>query len=332
MKRLKFTTILALAALLMAAGLASCKIGQSTIFIPVTVPLTCSATPENYFNGLSSGLELTVTSDVTNNDIYDPSGLGYSEVQIAAAKNSITYFPGVKQFVEESLGSYIRAAGISLGRDRENDYRLTVRVREFKFIPEKKGARTTIVLDYTLTNTDNEVIMQKTARGRYIVDELPNKDLKGLVVSLPSEAFDKAYSQAVNAIDWVGIADALKVHGRADQEKHRQVKGDGDTALEQTVIRWYIISSPAGADVSWRVVSSTPDVKNTNAIYMGTTPYESTESFDIRGLKFENSGNVQIEVTCEKPGYLPQRRRFNLRQAIEQREISAKFNLVKEDE
>lgn len=31
-------------------------------------------------------------------------------------------------------------------------------------------------------------------------------------------------------------------------------------------------------------------------------------------------------------GYITQRRRFNLRQAIDQREISAKFNLIKEEE
>ncbi|MDE6742110.1 MAG: hypothetical protein K2J58_07245, partial [Muribaculaceae bacterium] len=98
-----------------------------------------------------------------------------------------------------------------------------------------------------------------------------------------------------------------------------------------TVIRWYIQSSPQGADVSWRVVSSTPDVANTNSNFVGTTPYESTESFDIRGLTYNNSGNVQIEVSCEKPGYLTQRKRFNLRQAIDQKEISAKFNLVKDE-
>ncbi len=112
----------------------------------------------------------------------------------------------------------------------------------------------------------------------------------------------------------------------------KQVEGDGETALESTIIRWYIVSSPAGADVQWRVVSSTPDVKNTNQSFLGSTPYESTESFDVRGLSYENSGNVQIEISCEKVGYITQRRRFNIRQAIDQKEISTKFNLVKEDE
>lgn len=64
--------------------------------------------------------------------------------------------------------------------------------------------------------------------------------------------------------------------------------------------------------------------------YVGSTPYESTESFDIKGLTYNNSDNVQIEVTCERPDYLPQKKRFNLRQVIDQKEISAQFNLVKE--
>ena len=86
-----------------------------------------------------------------------------------------------------------------------------------------------------------------------------------------------------------------------------------------------------GADVSIRIVSSTPEVKNTNSNFVGSTPYETTETFDIKGLTYNNSGNVQIEVSCEKAGYVTQRRRFNLRQAIDQKEISTKFNLVKEE-
>ena len=133
-------------------------------------------------------------------------------------------------------------------------------------------------------------------------------------------------------IDWDRIASQLKIAKTAKQEKNKEVEGMGNSALEHTVIRWNIVSRPQGADVYWRVVSSTPDVSNTNSNYVGTTPYESTEAFDIKGLSYNNSGNVQIEVSCEKPGYITQRKRFNLRQAIDQKEISAKFNLVKEED
>ena len=138
------------------------------------------------------------------------------------------------------------------------------------------------------------------------------------------------YADALKNVDWNRVAYFLRRADTPAGEKNKQVTGGGDTALEHTIIRWYVDSAPKGADVYWRVVSSTPDVKNTNQNFLGSTPYESTESFDIRGLTFNNSGDVQVEITCEKPGYITQRRRFNLRQAIEQKEISTKFNLVEE--
>ena len=113
-------------------------------------------------------------------------------------------------------------------------------------------------------------------------------------------------------------------------KSNKKVVGDGSTSLEQTVIRWYIDSYPKGADVFTRVISSTPDVKNSNQNYVGTTPYETTEAFDIKGLTLNNAGDVQIEVTCEKPGYISQKKRFNVLQAIDQKEISTKFNLVED--
>lgn len=315
MKFLRLTTLATLAALLSSCGASMVALRPKHQI----VELTCSARPENRYTDLNHGLRLTVTSDVQNSAIYD-----LSELPARAAKQLDGIFeftPTVKEFVDESMSTYIRSMGIALGRDRESDYSLRVRVREFKVVDGTSAARITVIMDYTLSNTDGETILQQTARGRYSMSA-------GQALA---DAIDKAYTKALASMDWDGIADALKVHRRADQETQKKVKGDGDTALEHTVIRWYIASSPAGADVSWRVISSTPDVKNTNSTYVGTTPYETTETFDIRGLKFDNSGNVQIEVTCEKNGYLPQKKRFNLRQAIEQREISAKFNLVKEE-
>lgn len=284
----------------------------------ITYELTCSARPEARYTNLSHGIHLNVSSDVINDNIVDFSGFYGS----GAINGSFIFTPTIKEFVTESMSAYIRSCGITVGRDIESDYNLQVRVKEFKVtISTEKSFRAAVVLDYTLKNPDNETILQQTARGRYIMG----------AGQTMADALDKAYSKALADMDWDGIASALRIHKRAEQEPNRTVNGDGNTALEHTVIRWYIISSPQGADVSWRVISSTPDVKNTNSTYVGTTPYETTETFDIRGLKWENSGNVQIEVKCEKAGYLPQTRRFNLRQAIEQKEISTKFNLIKDE-
>lgn len=107
----------------------------------------------------------------------------------------------------------------------------------------------------------------------------------------------------------------------------------GQTALERTVIRWYFESQPQGARIYWRVISSVPDqVKNTNENWLGNTPFEETRSFNIQGLTYENSRDVQIEIKVRRPGYLDQTKRFNVRQAIDQQEISSFFDMIKAEE
>lgn len=114
-------------------------------------------------------------------------------------------------------------------------------------------------------------------------------------------------------------------------EPTNQVEGWGTTALENTIIRWDVQSRPQGADVSWRVVSKTPEVKNMNEKYLQTTPYEATKALDIRGLTYQNSGNVRIILRCQKDGYMPQEKEYDVRMVLDQEEISAFFRLVKEE-
>lgn len=107
----------------------------------------------------------------------------------------------------------------------------------------------------------------------------------------------------------------------------------GQTALERTIIRWYFESQPQGARIFWRVISSCPDqVKNTNELWLGNTPFEETRSFNIQGLTYENSRDVQIEIKVKRAGYLDQTKRFNVRQAIDQQEISSFFDMIKTEE
>ena len=106
----------------------------------------------------------------------------------------------------------------------------------------------------------------------------------------------------------------------------------GGTALERTIIRWNFDSDPRGTRVFWRVISSVPDeVKNTNELYLTTTPYEETRSFNILGLTYENSRDVTIEIKMTKKGYHDQVKRYNVRQAIDQQEISGFFEMVEND-
>ncbi len=103
----------------------------------------------------------------------------------------------------------------------------------------------------------------------------------------------------------------------------------GNTDMEKAIVRWYIDSEPRGARISWRVISNVPaEVKNTNETYMTTTPLEETRSLNILGLTYENSNNVTIEVKIEKRGYETQVKRYNVRMALDQQEISSFFELV----
>ena len=115
------------------------------------------------------------------------------------------------------------------------------------------------------------------------------------------------------------------------QEPAGRVSRDraGQTDMERAIVRWYFDSDPRGARIFWRVISSIPaEVKNTNETYLMTTPFEETRSFNILGLTYENSRDVQIEIKISKRGYEDQIKRFNVRQALDQQEISGFFELV----
>lgn len=116
------------------------------------------------------------------------------------------------------------------------------------------------------------------------------------------------------------------------EKLNENIQRPNDTDFEQTIIRWDVQSRPQGADVFWRVVSKTPEVKSTNNKYLQTTPYEATKSLGLKGVTYENSGNVCIILRCEKEGYLPQEKEYNVRMILDQEEISALFRLVKEGE
>lgn len=116
----------------------------------------------------------------------------------------------------------------------------------------------------------------------------------------------------------------------ADQTSQRVDRNNaGSTDMERTIIRWYFDSDPRGARVYYRVISSVPaEVKNTNETYLTTTPYEETRGFNILGLTYENSRDITIEIKMSKRGYEDQVKRYNVRQALDQQEISGFFELV----
>lgn len=121
-------------------------------------------------------------------------------------------------------------------------------------------------------------------------------------------------------------------NNQPETKPKKQEQVTKDTDLENAIVRWDVQSRPQGADLFWRVVSRTPEVKSTNNKYLQTTPYEATKALDIKGLTAEAASNVSIIIRCEKGGYLPQEKEFNVRMVLDQEEISAFFRLIKEGE
>ncbi|MFQ8827713.1 MAG: hypothetical protein ACLR76_10260 [Alistipes sp.] len=76
------------------------------------------------------------------------------------------------------------------------------------------------------------------------------------------------------------------------------------------------------------MISSIPAVvKNTNEAYLMTTPTRKP----ARSTFWDSPTRTprrQIEIKVVKAGYEPQVKRFNVRQAIDQQEISSFFMLV----
>ncbi|MDE6648614.1 MAG: hypothetical protein K2K45_01650 [Muribaculaceae bacterium] len=320
----KYVNYLVISALcVMTLTLTSCFSSKLTIPKEQTLLLNVDRDVRtDKFQNLEKPIRVVTTSDVNEDDVVDMDMLNKAIRFLMPAKYSFT--PSIDVFAKDAAEFYLQSMDFEVRQ--KADYCLNVSVRKLQIIfLDKKGQEVEYKIQLSLHLTDEAgqtIVQMGSVTGSYT--QHGNTGINPTPIG-------SAFNNAMKKLNWSNVADVLRMAKTAKQEKNAQVKGDGDTALEHTVIRWYILSTPQGADVSWRVVSSTPDVANTNSNFVGTTPYESTESFDIKGLTYNNSGNVQIEVTCEKAGYLSQRKRFNLRQAIDQKEISAKFNLVKDE-
>lgn len=320
---------------------------KQTEIMPPSVLLRMSEEGQRArFVNLEKGIRINVKDNRSGTGLiksFDVNPI-YSSIQHTAQANTAASRQEIVNFVDETMRSYMRRLGFKINSDLENDYIMDVTISEFSCgYYTGLGWSATVRLGIEVYNNENQLVYPYAeCVGK------SNSNVSYADPAAPTLVLDNAYCRALADIDWTRISSFLKSNPKPKVEEQKpqtqvvvvqtQTPAAASTSeepsikLEDTIIRWYIISKPQGADVSWRVVSSSPAVKNTNTNFMGNTPYESTESFDIKGLTYENSGSVQIEVTCEKDGYIPMKKRFNLRQAIDQKEITAKFNLVKEDE
>ena len=102
----------------------------------------------------------------------------------------------------------------------------------------------------------------------------------------------------------------------------------GQSVSEEEVIHVSIRSEPSGAKVYTRIVSTVAEVKSTNRFYLGSTPYQGTQSLGIPGLTLENASKVSLVFSVEKGGYHLKEERYNILSLLNTLEISTKFQLI----
>ncbi len=291
---------------------------------PPTINLALTSEAySNRFVNLDYGIRLNIRDERASHK----QTILYKHDNYLTSKPVVNVYPDVRSFVSESMRRYMRTMGFNLDSDISTDYMLNVSIKEYNVsYLSGIGWSGTVSMTISINDNNNQLVYPNVE----IVGRATRQS-SGSNYSVATEVINSAYANALEDIDWDRIAYFLKRADSPAQERNKQVTGDGSTSLEHTILNWEVTSRPAGADVYWRVISSTPDVKNTNKNYKSTTPYESTESFDIKGLTYNNSGDVQIEILCEKPGYLPQKKVFNVRAAIDQKSINAHFTLVKDE-
>ena len=291
MKRIYSTLIIGL---LICASLVSCGTSKPTTpSVPaqpkvINLDLTAPARPNAYVN-LDYGIRINI-KDVR---AESSRNILLKHDNYVTSRPSVNVNPDIMSFVSESLRRHMRTMGFKLESDISSDYMMVISLKNFNISwLDGIGWSAVVGMDVAVYDHENRQVyptVNVSGRSSY--------KSGGSDYITASNVMNTAYANALADIDWDRIAYFLHRSKSADAEKDKAVHGDGNTALEHTILSWEVTSRPAGADVYWRIISSTPDVKNTNKNYKATTPYESTESFDIKGLTYNNSGDVQIEIS-----------------------------------
>ena len=323
MKTLKLLLIAVLAILM-----ASCSMHKPVVTTPTVTP-TVNLTllrdaQSNKFINLDYGIKLNLVDARS----YDKSSkIVYKHDDYLTTAPQVNVYPEVISFVSESMRRYMRTMGFDLDADVATDYMLTVKIKEYNVnYLSGIGWSGIVNLEIEVYNSDNQIVYPNVS-----VVGRASRPGSGNDYNMASLVMNTAYANALEDIDWDRIAFFLHKASSPSLEGNKKVQGKGDTALENTIVRWDVQSRPQGADIFWRVVSTTPEVKSTNNKYLMTTPYEATKTLDIKGLTFNTSGNVRIILRCEKDGYMSQEKEFDVRMVLDQEEISAFFRLVKEE-
>lgn len=306
---------------------ASCSSSRKVVETPQqpveqTINLTLENTPQaDKYANLEYGIRLNVQ------DIRSDKRLIHVFDAATTSKPTVNTYPTIDSFVPESMRRYMRTMGFNMDADVATDYLMQVSIKEFHTDwLSGIGWNGTVIMDVKIYDHNRTVVYPTTeVAGRASVYGSAQS------ASYAQQAINQAYANALADIDWDRVAYFLHRAKDPKQEANKKVSGEGNTALEHLTVHWNVNSRPQGADVFWRVISQTPDVKNQNYKYLETTPYEGSETINIKGLTYNNAGNVQIEIKCEKKGYYSQTKKLDILSLIDDNDVSYMFKLVPED-
>lgn len=321
-----------------------------------TINLALAGNPQaDKFANLEYGIRLNIQDDRADKriiQVYDAS---------VTTSPVVNVNPEVTPFISESMRRYMRTMGFNLDSDVATDYLMQVSIKEFHTDwLSGIGWSGTVVLEVKIFDHNHALVYPSTeiagratfnpyvdtpvySQGRAqltpmqqrIYDQEFSKQVSNVsnsnAILMAQHVLNQAYANALADIDWDRVAYFLHRSNDPKQEANKKVTGEGNTALEHLAIHWNINSRPQGADVYWRVISQTPEVKNQNYKYLETTPYESSETINIKGLTYNNAGNVQIEIKVEKAGYYSQTRKIDVLSLIDDNDVSYMFKLVPEE-
>ena len=314
-------------ALMMIAVFATSCSSSRTVVAPAPEPQTINLSlvsqpqADKYAN-LEYGIRLNVEdgrADKRLIQLYDAA---------ATSKPIVNVNPNIGSFIPESMRRYMRTMGFNMDADIATDYLMQITIKEFHTDwLSGLGWNGTVIMDVKIYDHNRTLVYPTT-------EVACRANIYGNATSVPlaQQAINKAYANALADIDWDRVAFFLHRAKDPKQEANKKVAGEGNTALEHLTIHWNVNSRPQGADVFWRVISQTPEVKNQNYKYLETTPYEGSETVNIKGLTYNNAGNVQIEIKVEKKGYYSQTKKLDILSLIDDNDVSYMFKLVPEDE
>ena len=270
--------------------------------------------PADKFANMAYGIRLLFRDDRANTNFIQVYDAG-------SQKPMVTVNPSVPQFVPSAMRQYMSTMGFVMDSDPSTDYIMEVTLSEFHcdFLSGLGWTGVVMMNIKVLDHTQKLVYPSAEVVGR------ANQNGSPTAVGIGNYVINQAMMNALKDIEWDRIAFYL-------HKPKSETKGNDEDKIKKTPIFWSIDSRPQGADIYWRVSSSTDAVKNQNSKYLGTTQYEATEALNIKGLTFENASEVEIVIKCEKEGYAPQTKKINASSALDEKEILMFFKLNKLEE